>query len=114
KDTGDNTSASGLSTDIAGDPRIFNSTVDMGAYEYAPISLTSPSDQTVCPPTTVMFTVTVDSGQLPYTYQWRRNMSNLSDGGAILGSQTPTLTITAATGANDGSYDVVVTDGSTA
>jgi PKD repeat protein len=36
KDTGSNALAAGITTDLEGNPRIYNSTVDMGAYEYQP------------------------------------------------------------------------------
>jgi hypothetical protein len=54
----------------------------------------------------------VASGEPPLSYQWRKNGSNLSDGGNIAGSSTTTLTVSSVTIANDmGSYDVVVMNG---
>ncbi len=47
-------------------------------------------------------------GQL--TYAWRKGGVPLSDGGAISGSHTATLTIDPASFADAGSYDVIVTD----
>jgi len=44
------------------------------------------------------------------TYRWRLNGDPLSDGGALSGTTTPTLTIDPASFANAGSYDVVITD----
>jgi len=64
----------------------------------------------------VSFTVAAEgSGTL--AYQWRRNGVPLTDGGAYLGTETPTLTVTAtATAAQIGAYDCVVSNafGSTA
>jgi uncharacterized repeat protein (TIGR03803 family) len=46
-------------------------------------------------------------GKQPVSYQWRRYGTNLTDGGAILGSNSRTLTITNASLANIGVYSVV-------
>ena len=44
------------------------------------------------------------------TYQWQFNSNNLTDGGTISGSQTPSLTISNVTAANMGSYQLFVTN----
>ncbi len=50
------------------------------------------------------------SGLGPLTYQWRKDGMDLGDGGNISGSTTASLTIDPASPADDGDYDVVVTD----
>ncbi len=70
------------STDITGNPRIFNTTVDMGAYELqtSPISppaaptVTPPSQLTVCSPNTLTLTASCASG----TVLWSDNSTGTS------------------------------------
>ncbi|MGA2247207.1 MAG: LamG-like jellyroll fold domain-containing protein [Verrucomicrobiota bacterium] len=50
------------------------------------------------------------NGSGPITYQWQFGGVNLSDGGQISGSQTPTLTIADAASANSGTYQLLVTN----
>ncbi|PWU09531.1 MAG: hypothetical protein C5B50_27180 [Verrucomicrobia bacterium] len=69
-----------------------------------------PSGQLLLQGETASFTVQA-VGDLPLTYQWRDNGTNLSDGGQISGSLSPTLTIANLTAANAGSYSVVVYNG---
>jgi hypothetical protein len=117
RDTGGNLAASGLTTDIAGDPRVspMGGTVDMGAYEYAPIVLSGPTPGTgmFCQGSDVAQSISVNTGQLPYSYQWRKNGMPLVDTGTISGTLTATLHINPALPGDNGGYDVVVTDGST-
>ena len=121
-DSGNNAAVpAAVTTDLAGLPRFFDDPavtdtgsgtppiVDMGAYERIPLSVSAPASQTICAGPAVSFSVTA-SGQAPLTYRWRRNGTNLADGGAISGSATATLTINPTTTADSGSYDVVVTD----
>ncbi len=123
-DCGNNSAVPGsVTTDIAGLPRFFDDPiapntglgtppiVDMGANERVPISVTapSPSPQTVCAGTSISFSVTA-SGNGPFTYKWRHNSVNLSDGGSISGSATAMLTINPTATGDTGSYDVIVTD----
>lgn len=49
--------------------------------------------------------------QVATTYQWRKNLQNLVNGGRISGVNTADLTITNAVAADSGLYDVVVTQG---
>ena len=78
-----------------------------------PVILQDPTPTTGCATGSAMFNV-VAGGTGPFTYEWRRNGNPLSDGGAISGATTDTLTILAAT--SEGSFHVVVSnsDGSTA
>jgi hypothetical protein len=122
-DAGNNAAVpGGVTTDLSGLPRFFDDPavpdtgagtppiVDMGAYERVPLSVTSPSDVSLCSGSTAMLSVTA-SGAPTLTYQWRKGGAPLSDGGRISGSATNTLTISATIQGDSGSYDVVVTDG---
>jgi predicted outer membrane repeat protein len=121
-DAGNNAAVpAGITTDLAGLPRFFDDpavpdtglgtppVVDMGAYERVPLSVSAPVPQSVCAGSPVSFSVTA-SGSAPVTYRWRRNGTNLTDGGSISGSATATLTINPTATGDSGSYDVVVTD----
>ncbi len=52
------------------------------------------------------------TGTTAITYQWRRNLMNLSDGAGISGASGPVLTLTGVTLGQEDSYDVVVSNGS--
>jgi hypothetical protein len=56
---------------------------------------------------TARFTVGA-SGEAPITYQWRKAGVNLANANNVAGVTTPTLTLSAVTGADDADYDVVV------
>ena len=123
-DAGNNSAVpGGVTVDIAGLPRFFDDPdvpdtgagltppyVDMGAYERIPITVTDPTNVAVCAGAQASYTVTA-TGQPTLTYQWRKNQGNLSNGGAISGVTTPTLTINPTVVGDAGTYDVVVTDG---
>ncbi len=49
------------------------------------------------------------SGAGPFSWQWRRNGVDLTDGGTVSGAQSPVLTIDPVSFDDAGSYDVVVT-----
>ena len=112
----------GVTSDVLGLPRFFDDPavadtgagsapiVDMGAHERIPISVTAPASQSVCAGSSVGLSVSA-TGQPPLSYRWRKNGSNLSDGGSISGSTTSDLSIDPAATGDSGSYDVVVTDG---
>ncbi len=59
---------------------------------------------------TVTLAATGINGTSPFSYQWQSNSVNMTDGGNISGSQTPTLTIASATTPNSGTYKLVVTN----
>jgi hypothetical protein len=122
-DAGNNAAVpGGVTTDLSGLPRLFDDPavpdtgagtppiVDMGAYERVPLSVTPPSDLSLCSGADAMFSVTA-SGAPTLLYQWRMGGAPLSDGGRVSGSATNALTISATVPADSGSYDVVVTDG---
>jgi hypothetical protein len=56
-------------------------------------------------------TLTVTATGTAPTYTWRKDGTELSDGGKISGSATPTLTISNLLAAEAGGYDVIVTNG---
>ena len=57
---------------------------------------------------TVSFTVGASGAGL--TYQWQKNSVNLTDGGEISGSKTPTLTLTGVASTDTANYDVVISN----
>ncbi|TDD75178.1 immunoglobulin domain-containing protein [Flavobacterium caseinilyticum] len=79
---------------------IVNQIVDIG---------TQPAtSQTVCSGTAASFNVVATGTGL--TYQWRKGSTNLTDGGAILGATTATLTINpAVSGDASSDYNVIIT-----
>jgi len=112
----------GTTTDVAGLPRFFDDPgapdtgagtppiVDMGAHERVPLSVSAPSSLALCAGSDAQFSV-VAQGQPTLTYQWRKDTTPLSNGGRVSGADTDTLTISATVPGDNGSYDVVVTDG---
>jgi len=71
-----------------------------------------PPDRTVACGGTATFSVApttpVPSG---LTYQWRKNLAPLANGGNLGGVTTPTLTISSACTSDEGYYDVVLSNG---
>ena len=59
--------------------------------------------------TNVAFNVTA-SGTQPLIYQWRKDGTNLTDGGRISGATTSTLLISSALEVDSGQYSVLVTN----
>jgi DNA/RNA endonuclease G (NUC1) len=75
-----------------------------------PPTITSqPASQMTAFGGTANFSVGV-SGTAPFSYQWRKNGAPLSNGGAVSGVNSATLTLTGVTTNEDGNYDVVVTN----
>lgn len=68
-----------------------------------------PSSELVYAGNTLTLSVTV-GGTAPFTYQWMKNGSPLSDGGRISGAHTSTLTIVVADGTDSGNYQLHVTN----
>jgi hypothetical protein len=79
------------------------------ALRVAPAITTQPANSTNLPLTTATFTV-VAGGQTALSYQWRRNGTNLVDGGNYFGAVSATLTVNSVTPDDAGSYSVVVTN----
>jgi len=74
-----------------------------------PVIATQPKAASVKKGATVKFTVKA-TGSSPLSYQWQLNSQNLTNTGNVSGVTTTTLTITAATTANQGTYRVLVTN----
>ena len=82
---------------------------DLEVLVSPPQITTQPASQTVLAGVTVRFTVAA-VGDLPLSYQWQENGTNLTDGGRISGSATTTLTLTSVTAADGASYSVIVSN----
>ena len=70
-----------------------------------------PQSQTNIVGATVTFQVGVTSS-IPVGYQWRKNSTNLVEGGNLSGSRTNTLTIMNISGGDAGIYSVIVSNAS--
>ena len=73
----------------------------------APTITTQPVAQALVPGATASFSIAAEGGEL--AYQWRRNGTALTSAGRISGATTSSLSVTAVTGADQGTYDCVVT-----
>lgn len=74
-----------------------------------PTIITQPLDQTVTLGESAVFQVTA-SGTPPLFHQWRKDGTNLLDGGAISGATSNRLTVAVTTTSLAGLYSVVVTN----
>ena len=70
---------------------------------------TQPVSQTHVAGTTAIFSVAA-LGDQPLFYQWQENGTNLTDGGAIAGSATSSLTLSNVSLASAGVYSVIVSN----
>ncbi len=75
----------------------------------APAITAQPASQTNQVGSTVSFTVAA-VGQTPLAYRWQKNGADLSDGGAVSGALTETLTLTGIGELDEGVYTVGVTN----
>ena len=78
-------------------------------YSLAPVAVPPPQAQYVYAGGTARFSIT-PLGAAPFTYQWRKNGVNLTDGGNVSGSLTATLGITNVSNSDAANYDVVVSN----
>jgi uncharacterized repeat protein (TIGR03803 family) len=78
-------------------------------FTSAPQVITQPANQPLWPGATATFYVTV-SGANPFSYQWRKNGNNLTDGGNVFGTTARILTLTNVTFGDVGTYSVVVSN----
>ncbi|MFZ4431188.1 MAG: immunoglobulin domain-containing protein, partial [Phycisphaerales bacterium] len=73
----------------------------------APTITTQPVAPALVPGATASFSIVAEGSGL--AYQWRRNGTALTSGGRVSGATTSSLSITAVTSADQGTYDCVVT-----
>src|ERR1035437_6021329 len=76
---------------------------------FAPAISTQPTNLTILSGSNAVFSATV-SGSAPLVYQWRKNGTNLSNGGNISGATSNVLTLTAVTTNSSGNYNLSVTN----
>lgn len=83
-----------------------------------PLVATQPTPQTTAVGSPSSFSVGTNgavagfSPTITSTFQWRRNLVNLVDGGTVSGATTSHLVISSTAYADSGFYDVIVTQGS--
>ena len=103
------TQTANIQQDLDGNPRIINSVVDYGAYEYmgggviAPTITGHPSNQEACTGENITLSIAA-SGNSALNYQWRKDGANIS------GAVASTYTILGATLADAASYSCVVSN----
>jgi len=90
-------------------PPATSNAVGLTVTPVAPNIVTQPVPQTVAAGGTTTFTVAVN-GSTPFSFQWRKGGSALSNSGVFSGVTTATLTLTGVAAGDAGSYDVVVTN----
>lgn len=73
-----------------------------------PSIILQPISQTVLVGQPVQLTIAVLSVPAPHIYQWRRNGTSITDGGAITGATTPTLSIDSVTATMAGIYAIEI------
>lgn len=122
-DTGSNAHVPGLAnTDLDGLDRVAQGatsfTVDMGPYEHGstapgacPTIVSDPQALVVVAGEAARFDVLAQGQAL--TFQWRKDGAPLGDGGAISGSNSPSLLLATTTIADAGNYDVLVSNACT-
>jgi uncharacterized repeat protein (TIGR03803 family) len=76
---------------------------------WRPVITQQPASQSVLPGAPARFTVAA-VGTHPFSYRWRRDGLNLSDGPNISGAGTSSLTLSNVTSAVAGTYSVVVSN----
>lgn len=113
-DAGSNIAATSIATDYEGKPRKLDAPradtgvgtpplVDMGAYEFYPVTASAPSNASACIGGSAAFSTTA-GGWGALTYQWRKATNPID------GATASTYTIDPVGAGSGGSYDVVVTD----
>jgi len=87
---------------------LFSKAANLGPQ--APTITGQPQSLQVYPGHTIQLAATGINGTTPITNQWQLGGVNLSDGGNLSGTQTPTLTIANATSANSGTYRLLLSN----
>ena len=85
----------------------FRMGTDWGQVTGGPLVKPLPASGSVIFGSNIVLSTKGSGNGLTPTYHWQRNGVNLSDGGSISGSQTQSLTITAASQNNAGTYTFV-------
>lgn len=75
-----------------------------------PVIAISPASRTNIAGSTATFTVTTSSGTAPINYTWYKGATNLTDGGNVSGSATPTLILSSVQDADAANFLVVLTN----
>ena len=76
---------------------------------FPPTFIAQPTNQTVLAGGNVSFNAII-SGGLPLVYQWRKNGTNLANGGNVSGATSNVLTLAAVVASNAGTYLLAVTN----
>lgn len=71
--------------------------------------IAQPTDDAVLDGDTATFTIQA-TGSVPLYYQWKRDGTNLADGGDFTGTTTTNLTVSNVSAADVGTYSVVITN----
>jgi hypothetical protein len=85
---------------------------DVHVYRFSQANVSTsvvypPQSRTRYAGTNVSFRVSAD-GTGPLSYRWRRNGSEIDDGGDVSGARSPTLTLASVSSTDAGTYDVVI------
>lgn len=93
---------------VTGSGSVTSSVAFLLVTNLPPQILSPPQSRTNLTGTSAFFNV-VATGGGTLTYQWRKNGSNLSDGGIVSGALTTALSLSSVSASDAASYDVVVT-----
>ncbi len=96
-------------TNLFGTTNSGSATLTVTNMAVPPIITIQPTNRTVTPGGTAIFSVAA-FGSEPLGYRWQKNNSNLNNGGHYSGSTTPTLTISNADQNDAANYRCVVTN----
>lgn len=88
---------------------VLSEEVALGVIESPPQITLQPASQNLLVGETAVFSVTV-IGDLPLSFQWQENGTDLTDGGQISGSATSALTLANLVETNNGTYSVIVSN----